>query len=150
VGVCALHRCDGDGRMGSHFLCPSRSMGHKHSANRRHHIPEMSRRMQIQWAYEDCLRRHGSLTLWTEVAALVCRQTCGPSSQARYAVAAVKTSVVPRAAFKVPFRQTEGWLASIFTLMYPMISAPDMPRLAVALFSGCATRRVTVTMRLGA
>jgi hypothetical protein len=59
-------------------------------------------------AYEAGLRRRGSLTLWIEDAALECWQTSGPSGQARYTGAAIQTSLMLRAAFKLPLRQIEG------------------------------------------
>jgi hypothetical protein len=75
--------------------------------------------------YEAGLRRRGSLTLWIEDTALQRWQTCGPGGQSRYADAAIQTSLMLRTAFKLPLRQTEGLLTSIFTLMDLTISAPD-------------------------
>jgi len=71
-------------------------MPHKHNADRRHHIPKMSFKVQNWPAYEAGLRRRGSLTLWIEDAALECWQTSGPSGQARYKDAAVQTSLMLR------------------------------------------------------
>jgi hypothetical protein len=45
-------------------------MPHKHNAERRHHIPKMSFKVQNWAEYEAGLRRRGSLTLWIEEAAL--------------------------------------------------------------------------------
>ena len=58
-------------------------MPHKHNADRRHHIPKMSFKVQNWPAYEAGLRRRGSLTLWIEDGALEHWQTCGPGGQAR-------------------------------------------------------------------
>jgi Transposase DDE domain len=71
------------------------------------------------------LRRRGSLTLWIEDAALDDWQTVGPAGQARCADAAIQTSLMLGAAFKLPLRQTEGPMASVLTLMELTISAPD-------------------------
>src|ERR1700733_9756106 len=87
--VGALRRRDGDRRMRSHFLCPDRPMPDKHNADRRHHIPKMSFKVQNWSAYEAGLRERGSLTWWIEDATLECWQTCGPGGQARYSDAAV-------------------------------------------------------------
>src|ERR1700674_2160244 len=76
-------------------------------------------------AYEAGLRRRGSLTLWIEDAALECWQTIGPSGQARYTGAAIQTSLMLRAAFKLPLRQIEGLMTSVLSLMGLSISAPD-------------------------
>jgi hypothetical protein len=100
-------------------------MPHKHNADRRHHIPKMSFEVRNWPAYEAGLRRRGSLTLWIEEAALECWQTIGPSGQARYTGAAIQTSLMLRAAFKLPLRQIEGLMTSVLSLMGLTISAPD-------------------------
>jgi hypothetical protein len=45
-------------------------MPHKYNADRRHHIPKMSFKVQNWPEYEAGLRRRGSLTLWIEDGAL--------------------------------------------------------------------------------
>ncbi len=100
-------------------------MPHKHNADRRHHIPKMSFKVQNWPEYEAGLHRLGSVTLWIEDAALECWQTCGPGGQARYTDAAIQTSLMLRAAFKLPLRQTEGLMTSVLTLMDLTISVPD-------------------------
>jgi len=100
-------------------------MPHKHNADRRHHIPKMSFKVQNWPEYEAGLRRRGSMTLWIEDAALECWQTCGPGGQARYTDAAIQTSLMVRTAFKLPLRQTEGLMTSVLTLMDLTISVPD-------------------------
>ena len=111
-------------------------MPHKHNADRRHHIPKMSFKVQNWPAYEAGLRRRGSLTLWIEDAALECWQTSGPGGQARFKDAAIQTSLMLRTAFKLALRQTEGLMTSVLTLMGLTLSAPDhstVSRRAVAL-----------------
>jgi hypothetical protein len=111
-------------------------MPHKHNADRRHHIPRMSFKVQNWPAYEAGLRRRGSLTLWIEDAAVDCWQTSGPSGQARFKDAAIQTSLMLRTAFKLALRQTEGLMTSVLTLMGLTLSAPDhttVSRRAVAL-----------------
>jgi Transposase DDE domain len=100
-------------------------MPHKHNADRRHHNPKMSFKVQNWPEYETGLRRRGSLTLWIEDAALESWQICGPGGQARYSDTAVQTSLMRRAAFKLPLRQTEDLMASVLTLMDLTLSAPD-------------------------
>lgn len=100
-------------------------MPHKYNTDRRHHIPKMSFKVQNWPAYEAGLRRRGSLTLWIEDEAVERWQSCGPSGQARYADAAIQTSLMLRTAFKLPLRQAEGLIASVLTLMELTISAPD-------------------------
>jgi hypothetical protein len=100
-------------------------MPHKHNVGRRHHIPKMVFKVQNWPAYEAGLRRRGSLTFWIEDGALDHWQSYGPGGQARYTDAAIQTSLMVRAAFKLPLRQTEGLMASVLTLMDLTISAPD-------------------------
>jgi hypothetical protein len=100
-------------------------MPHKHNADRRHHIPKMAFKVENWPEYEAGLRRRGSLTLWIEDGALDHWQTLGPGGQARYADAAIQTTLMVRAAFKLALRQTEGLLASVITLMDLRISVPD-------------------------
>jgi len=100
-------------------------MPHKHNADRRHHIPKMSFKVQNWPAYEAGLLRRGSLTLWIEDVALDHWQRCGPGGQARYTDAAIQTSLMVRTAFKLPLRQTEGLMTSVFKLMDLTLSTPD-------------------------
>ena len=100
-------------------------MPHKHNADRRHHIPKMSFKVQNWPEYEAGLRRRGSLTSWIEDDALEHWQSCGPGGQARYTDAAIQTSLMVRTAFKLPLRQTEGLMESVLTLVDLTISAPD-------------------------
>lgn len=100
-------------------------MPHKHNDARRRHIPKMSFKVENWPEYEAGLRRRGSLTLWIEDGALVDWQTRGKGGQARYTEAAIQTSLMLRAAFKLPLRQTEGLMASVIGLMGLTISAPD-------------------------
>jgi neutral amino acid transport system ATP-binding protein len=100
-------------------------MLHKHNADRRHHIPKMAFKIKNWPEYEAGLRRRGSLPLWIEDGALDHWQTLGPGGQARYADAAIQTTLMVRTAFKLAWRQTEGLLASVITLMDLRISVPD-------------------------
>jgi len=121
-GVGAL--ASGDGRIPrTSWSCLA--MPHKHNDDRRHHIPKMAFKVRNWPEYEAGLRRRGSLTLWMEDAALDHWQTVGPEGQARYTDAAIQTMLMVRAAFKLAYRQTEGLMASVITLMDLTISAPD-------------------------
>ena len=106
-----------------HF--PWAPMPHKHNADRRHHIPKLAFKVENWPEYEAGLRLRGNLTLWIEDGALDRWQTLGPGGQARYADAAIQTTLMVRTAFKLALRQTEGLLASVITLMDPRISVPD-------------------------
>jgi transposase len=100
-------------------------MPHKHNDDRRHHIPKMTFKVRNWPEYEAGLRRRGSLTFWIEDAALGQWQTIGPGGQPRYSDVAIQTTLMIRTAFRLPFRQTEGLMASVMTLMELTLSAPD-------------------------
>src|ERR1700693_4109645 len=99
-------------------------MPHKPNAGRRHHIPKMSFKVRNWPAYEAGLRRRGSLTLRVEDAALDCWHTIGPSGQARYTGAAIQSSLMLRAAFKLALRQIEGVMSSVLSWIDIAITAP--------------------------
>jgi hypothetical protein len=111
--------------MTSYLLVLTSPMPHKHNADRRHHIPKMSFKVQNWPEYEAGLRRRGSLILWIEDTALECWKTWGPGGHARYSDSAIQTSLMVRTAFKLPLRQAEGLMTSVLTLMDLTISAPD-------------------------
>jgi hypothetical protein len=58
--------------MTSCLFGPDLSDPHEHNADRRHHIPKMSFKVQNWPEYEAGLRWGGSLTLWIEDTALEC------------------------------------------------------------------------------
>ena len=105
-------------------------MPHKHNADRRHHIPKMSFKVQNWPEYEAGLRRRGSMTLWIEDAALECWQTCGPGGQARYTDAAIQTSLMVRAAF-----------ADLLVLVQNAIHGADRAAVDALVEQGCVDFR---------
>ncbi len=64
--------------------------------------------------------------MWIEDVALEHWQSRGPSGQARYTDAAIQPSLMVRTAFKLALRQTEGLMASVFTLMALPIPGGDL------------------------
>src|SRR3954453_11063906 len=100
-------------------------MPHKHNADRRHHIPKMTCKVQNWPAYEAGLRRRGSLTLWIEEAALGWGQTTGPNGEARYADASTHTSLRRRPGCSLALHQTKGLVIPVCTLRGLTLSAPD-------------------------
>jgi hypothetical protein len=59
-------------------------MPHKHNADRCHHIPRMSFKVENWPEYEAGLRRRGSLNLWLENGALYRWRTLGPPPSDKY------------------------------------------------------------------
>src|SRR6187431_747519 len=103
-------------------------MPHKYNADRRHRISR-TRYTVTNWkAYEAGLRQRGSLTIWFSEEAIaawraVSRTT--PGGQARYSDLAIETSLILRAVFHQPLRQTEGLVGSLLELMGLDLPVPD-------------------------
>lgn len=103
-------------------------MPHKHNASKRHHIPK-SRFTITDWPeYEAGLKQRGSLTLWLTPEAIAlwkagARTT--PGGQARYSDLAIQTCLMLRIAFRLPLRQAEGLMASVFSMMALSLTVPD-------------------------
>jgi hypothetical protein len=87
-------------RMPSHVPVLATRAAQAH-ADRRHHIPKMSFKVQNWPKYEAGLRRRGSLALWIEDTALEGWQTCGLGGQPRYSDAAVQTTLTRLPVFSV-------------------------------------------------
>src|SRR3954466_9611911 len=106
-------RYNGDEAGAAHeeIQAPRLSMPHKYNADRRHRIPK-ARYTVMNWRdYEAGLRQRGSLTIWfTEeaIAAWRAAPRTAPGGQARYSDLAIETSLILRAVFHQPLRQTEG------------------------------------------
>ncbi|EUM16582.1 hypothetical protein L465_00396 [Enterobacter sp. BIDMC 29] len=103
-------------------------MPHKHNAGKRHHIPKAKYTVTNWPQYEAGLKQRGSLTLWitpeaTEQWKATARTT--PGGQARYSDLAIQTCLMLRTAFRIPLRQAEGLMASVFTLMNVSLNVPD-------------------------
>jgi len=105
-------------------------MPNKHNEDRRHHIIKKSMKV-TNWAdYNAGLRRRGSLTLWiTEEAKAAwqapTRLTRG--GQAHYSDTAIETCLMLRSAFRMPLRQAQGLMGSVFEFSSVELAAPDTP-----------------------
>jgi transposase len=81
------------------------------------------------WAeYDRALVRRGDLTIWFTSEVIAAWQPCGAGrrgGQRRYSDVAVEAALTLRLLFGLPWRQTEGLLTSIFTLLDLALKAPD-------------------------
>jgi hypothetical protein len=103
-------------------------MPHKYNADRRHHIPRACYKVTNWSAYEAGLRQRGSLTIWFSEEAVAAWQAAPrttPGGQARYSDLAIETSLILRAVFHQPLRQTEGLVGSLLELMGLDLPVPD-------------------------
>src|SRR3954468_12018069 len=103
-------------------------MPHKYNADRRHRIPKARYKVTNWQAYEAGLRQRGSLTIWftdEAIAAWRAVPRTTPGGQARYSDLAIETSLILRALFRQPLRQTEGLVGSLLELMGLDLPVPD-------------------------
>src|SRR3712207_697968 len=103
-------------------------MPHKTNEARRHKIPR-ARYQVADWpAHDRALQHRGSLTVWVTPEALAAwhpPRTGRRGRSPQYADLAIETGHLLRLAFGRPWRQTEGLLRSLATLLEVGIGIPD-------------------------
>ncbi len=81
------------------------------------------------WAkYEQALVRRGDITLWLSADAMEAWSPAPsglPGGPRKFSDLAIETALTLRLVFRLPLRQTEGFLRSIFGLMHADLEAPD-------------------------
>ena len=78
--------------------------------------------------YECALQARGDVTLWLTPAALTAwtpRKRVGRGGQAKYSNLAIETALTLRLLFRMPLRQSEGFLRAVFGMMGVDLDAPD-------------------------
>src|SRR3712207_3963938 len=103
-------------------------MPYKANAARRHRIPKARYRVSNWPEYDRALQHRGSLTLWVTPEALAAwhpPRTGRRGRSPRYAEIAIETGHLLRLAFGRPWRQTEGLLRSLATLLGASVGVPD-------------------------
>lgn len=103
-------------------------MPFKLNQDRRHHIPRQRRRVTNWREYDASLRQCGSLTVWftdeaVETWAAEPRTTRG--GQPWYSPLAILTALTLRAVFRVAYRQAEGLIGSVISLLGLSLRVPD-------------------------
>ena len=79
-------------------------------------------------AYEAGLRNRGDITFWFDEDAIDAWNASPdgrPGGQLRYSNLAIVTALTLRAVFRLPLRQTEGFVASLIRLMGLDLDTPD-------------------------
>ena len=102
-------------------------MPYKHNEPCRHRIPKARYRVENWQEYDAALRDRGSLTVWVTPEAIAAwhpAKTGRPGRSAHYSDLAIETGVMLRLAFARPWRQTEGLLRSVATLLGLSIDVP--------------------------
>ena len=105
---------------------------YKHAKQKKYHVRN--------WAeYNEGLRRRGDLTVWFDEEAIAnwkADKTGKPGGQRVYSDMAIETGRCPE--YKLAYRQTEGFLHSIASLLGLGIEIPDTRRCVGA--RGCSAR----------
>ncbi len=79
-------------------------------------------------AYEDSLRKRGDITVWFDedaVDAWNAPPSGRPGGQRKYSELAILTVLTLRTVFRLPLRQTEGFVASLIRLIGLSLDTPD-------------------------
>jgi Transposase DDE domain len=103
-------------------------MPYKANEPRRHKIPRARYRVTNWPEYDRALQHRGSLTLWVTPEALAAGHPPKTGRRGRsraYSDLAIETGHLLRLAFGRPWRQTEGLLRSLATLLGVEIGVPD-------------------------
>ena len=100
----------------------------KLNQDRRHHIPRQQHKVTNWPAYDASLRQRGSLTIWftdEAIAAWVAEPRMTRGGQSRYSPVAILTALTLRAVVRLAYRQAEGLLGSIVSLLGLNLGVPD-------------------------
>jgi Transposase DDE domain len=103
-------------------------MPFKANEARRHQFPKARYRVSNWREYDQALRERGSLTVWFTPEAVAAWHPLPTGKRGRsrsYSDVAIETGHLLRCAFGRPWRQTEGLLRSIATLLGVGIEIPD-------------------------
>ena len=103
-------------------------MPFKFHASRRHHIPRAKYRVMNWPDYDRGLVRRGDIRFWIDESALeqwdaAKRRT--PGGQRRFSELAISTTLMLGVVFRLPLRQTEGFVRSLVDLMGCDLPVPD-------------------------
>lgn len=103
-------------------------MPFKANQARRQKIPKARYQVKNWCAYDQALQQRGSLTIWFTPKAVAAWQATPTGKRGRspyYSNVAIETGHLLRLAFGRPWRQTEGLLRSIATLLDVSLAIPD-------------------------
>ena len=107
---------------------PKRSQ-YKHAKQKKYHVSN--------WAeYNEGLRRRGDLTVWFDEEAIAnwkADKSGKPGGQRVYSEMAIETGLVVRMVYKLAYRQTEGFLHSIASLLRLVYRDPGLLDVVSAL-----------------
>ncbi|MEL6646070.1 MAG: IS5 family transposase [Pseudomonadota bacterium] len=108
-------------------------MPNKHNDPRRHHIPRARYRVENWPEYDRGLVQRGDIRFWISEDALVgwiAPDRTTPGGQRKFSNLAIEATLVLGAVFKLPLRQTEGFVRSLMALLKRDLPVPDHTTLA--------------------
>src|ERR671920_139992 len=100
----------------------------KLNQDRRHQIAKQKHKVTNWREYDAGLRQRGSLTVWftdEAVQAWQAEPRATRGGQPDYSPLATLTALTLRAVFRLPFRQTEGLIGSVISLLGLDLAVPD-------------------------
>jgi len=100
----------------------------KLNQDRRHHIPRQQHKVTNWPAYEAGLRQRASLMVWftdEAIAAWAAAPRTTRGGQPFYSPLAILTALTLRAVFRLAYRQAEGLIGSIISLLGLTLRVPD-------------------------
>src|SRR3954454_4866018 len=103
-------------------------MPYQANTARRHQFPKAKYQVKNWGEYDQALQQRGSLTVWVTPEAITAWQAPPTGRRGRspyYSNLAIETGHLLRLAFGRPWRQTEGRLRSIATLLGVSLAIPD-------------------------
>ena len=108
-------------------------MPHKFNDARRDKFPKAKYRVTNCSEYNESLRQRGDVTIW--VSDDVVKKWASPrrktrGGQARYSDLAIEICLTLRVVFRLPLRQTQGFVRSIAKLMGIDLAVPDFSTLS--------------------
>ena len=110
-------------------MCRPPQLSHNSRVNSRVHPKYKTKYRVGNWpAYELALVQRGDVTLWLSDDAMAAWRPAPsglPGGPRKYSDLAIETALTLRLVFRLPLRQTEGFLRSIFGLMHAGLAAPD-------------------------
>jgi Transposase DDE domain len=103
-------------------------MTEPHKRAHRHPQYKTADRVNNWREYDQALRHRGDITLWISQAAInawTSSQTGKRGAQPVYSNTAMETALALRLLYRLPLRQTEGFLHSLLTFMGLALPCPD-------------------------
>ena len=127
-------------------------MPYKANELRRHKIPRARYKVRNWPEFDRALQQRGSLTVWVTPEALAAWHPPRTGQRGRprdYSDVAIETGHLLRLAFGRPWRQTEGLLHSLTTLLGVSVGVPDQPHSPDAALAWRSRRRWRGPRRAG-